>query len=71
MPVRITLDSYPSRTFDGRLETLSPVATASMMSARVRSFVAVFSIAGSDPHLLPDLAAAIEVEPASLEGTRR
>jgi HlyD family secretion protein len=71
MPVRITLDSYPSRTFDGRLETLSPVATASMMSTRVRSFVAVFSIDGSDPHLLPDLAAAIEVEPASLEGSRR
>ena len=64
MPVRITLDSYPSRTFDGRLETLSPVATSSGMSARVRTFVAVFSIVGSDEHLLPDLAAAVEFVPA-------
>ena len=71
MPVRITLDSYPSRTFDGRLETLSPVATSSGMSARVRTFVAVFSINGSDPHLLPDLGAAIEVEPVTPEGIRR
>jgi HlyD family secretion protein len=58
---RVTLDSYPTRTFDARLEHLSPVATASMMNARVRSFPAIFTIDGSDPHLLPDLAAAIDV----------
>ena len=68
MNVRITLDSYPSRTFDGRLENLSPVATASSMSARVRTFVAVFSVEGTDEHLLPDLAAAIDVPPAAAEG---
>lgn len=65
MKVRITLDSYPSRTFDGRLEQLSPVATSSSMSPRVRTFVALFSIEGSDEHLLPDLAAAIDVQPAA------
>jgi HlyD family secretion protein len=58
---RVTLDSYPARTFDARLEHLSPVATTSMMNQRVRSFVAHFSIDGSDAHLLPDLAAAIDV----------
>ena len=68
MNVRITLDSYPSRTFDGRLENLSPVATASSMSARVRTFAAVFSVDGADEHLLPDLAAAIEVQPSAAEG---
>jgi len=57
----IRLDSYPSKTFAGRLETVSPIAIASMMSVRVRTFVAVFSIEGADPHLLPDLAAAVEV----------
>lgn len=67
MTVRITLDSYPSRTFDGHLDSLSPVATASSMSARVRTFVAVFSVEGTDEHLLPDLAAAIEVQPGALE----
>lgn len=58
---RVTLDSYPARTFDARLEHLSPVATTSTMNQRVRSFVAHFSIDGSDAHLLPDLAAAIDV----------
>jgi multidrug resistance efflux pump len=65
MKVRITLDSYPSRTFDGRLEQLSAVATSSAMSPRVRTFAALFSIEGSDEHLLPDLAAAIDVQPAA------
>lgn len=58
---RVTLDSYPARTFDARLEHLSPVATTSMMNPRVRSFLALFTIDGSDAHLLPDLAAAIDV----------
>jgi HlyD family secretion protein len=58
---RVTLDSYPTRTFDARLEHLSPVATTSTMNTRVRSFLARFTIDGSDAHLLPDLAAAIDV----------
>ena len=61
---RMTLDSYPSKSFNARLETLSPIATTSTLSARVRTFVAIFSIEGNDPHLLPDLAAAIELTPA-------
>jgi len=63
MHVRLTLDSYPSRTFDGRLDSLSPVATVSSLSARVRTFVALFSVEGTDEHLMPDLAAAIDVDP--------
>jgi hypothetical protein len=58
---RITLDSYPGRAFDGRLEQLSQIGTISTMSNRVRTFLAVFSIEGSDPHLMPDLAAAIDM----------
>ncbi len=58
---RITLDSYPTRTFTGRLEQLSQIGAISTMSNRVRTFLAVFSIDGSDPHLMPDLAAAIDV----------
>ena len=57
----ITLDSYPTKSFNGRLESLSPIAMTSSMSVRVRTFVAIFSIEGSDAHLLPDLAAAVEV----------
>src|SRR5262249_41506177 len=59
--VRITLDSYPDKTFSGRLQQLSPIATTSAMSTRVRTFLAIFSIDGSDPHLLPDLAAAVDL----------
>ncbi|HEX7139350.1 MAG TPA: HlyD family efflux transporter periplasmic adaptor subunit [Vicinamibacterales bacterium] len=62
---QIRLDSYPSKLFRGRLEQLSPIGATSNMSQRVRTFVAFFSIEGSDPHLLPDLAAAVEIgEPA-------
>jgi HlyD family secretion protein len=67
-PARITLDSFPTKTFTGRLEQMSQIGAVSTMSNRVRSFLAVFSIDGSDPHLMPDLAAAIDVgEPSGEE----
>jgi len=59
---RITLDSFPSRQFIGRLEQLSPIGATSGMSDNVRTFLAVFSIEGNDPHLLPHLAAAIDLD---------
>jgi HlyD family secretion protein len=58
----ITLDSYPTRQFHGKLEQLSPIATTSALSPKVRTFLAIFSVAEPDPHLLPDLAAAIDVD---------
>ena len=61
-PARITLDSYPTRQFTGRLDQLSPVGATSGLSSRVRTFLAVFGIEGTDPHLLPDLSAAIDVD---------
>jgi HlyD family secretion protein len=64
---RITLDSLPTRTFAGRLQQLSQIGAVSTMSNRVRTFLAVFSVEGSDSHLMPDLAAAIDV----VDGDRR
>jgi HlyD family secretion protein len=64
-PATVRLDSYPSRVFEARLHSLSPVATPSALNPRMRSFLATFTIDGSDPQLLPDLAAAIDVGPAS------
>lgn len=61
---RVALDAYPVRSFDARLDHLSPVATTSSLNPRVRTFHAVFSVAGTDPHLLPDLSAAVDVVPA-------
>jgi HlyD family secretion protein len=66
---RITLDSFPTKTFTGRLEQMSQIGAVSTMSNRVRSFLAIFSIDGSDPHLMPDLAAAIDIEVSQTETT--
>jgi multidrug resistance efflux pump len=65
--VTVTLDSYPVRPFSGKVEYVSPVAITSTMSQRVRTFLAVFSVDGTDEHLLPDLAAAVDVP---IGGTR-
>src|SRR5262249_28746786 len=69
--VSITLDSYPDKKFLGRLQQLSPIASTSGMSSRVRTFLAIFSIDGADPHLLPDLAAAVDLQPAGDVAIRR
>jgi multidrug resistance efflux pump len=69
-PVRVTLDSYPSRSFPGKVEYVSPVAMTSSMSQRVRTFLAVFSVAATDEHLLPDLAAAVDVLEPAARGSR-
>jgi HlyD family secretion protein len=63
LPAKITLDSQPDRSFRARLTHLSPVATTSALSPRVRTFVALFDVEGTDDRLLPDLAAAIEIAP--------
>ena len=61
-PARISLDAYPELSFQGRVEHVAPVGTTSMLTNRVRNFVATVSIQGSHPKLLPDLSAAVDVE---------
>ncbi len=61
-PARISLDAYPELQFEGRVEQVAPVGTTSMLTTRVRNFVAIVSIKGSHPKLLPDLSAAVDVE---------
>jgi multidrug efflux pump subunit AcrA (membrane-fusion protein) len=61
-PARISLDAYPELHFQGRVEHVAPVGTTSMLTTRVRNFVATVSIQGSHPKLLPDLSAAVDVE---------
>ena len=61
-PAQISLDAYPDLRFHGRVEQVTPVGTTSMLTTRVRNFVAIVSIEGSHPKLLPDLSAAIDVE---------
>jgi HlyD family secretion protein len=61
-PARISLDAYPELQFEGRVEQVAPVGTTSMLTTRVRNFVATVSIQGSHPKLMPDLSAAVDVE---------
>jgi len=56
------LDAFPDLVFRGKLERISAMGAASGMNAYVRTFSAVFSVQGSDSHLLPDLAAAVDAE---------
>lgn len=63
------LDAFPDLIFKGKLERIAAMGTASGMNEYVRSFAAVFSIEGSDSHLLPDLAAAVDAELARRPGS--
>ena len=63
---KVYLDAYPELVFAARFVSASPVA-ASALGSPIKSFSAVFAIEKSDPHLMPDLSAAVVVEP---EGTK-
>jgi len=58
----VRLDAYPGLVFPAKLESLGPIATQGQFSDTVRNFSALFSIATSDPRLMPDLSAAVDVE---------
>jgi multidrug resistance efflux pump len=68
----VRLDGFPELSFKGRVEQVTPLAVSGM-SSTVRAFVAVVSIQGTHPQLLPDLTASVEVggPPApALKGSR-
>jgi multidrug efflux pump subunit AcrA (membrane-fusion protein) len=54
----VQLDAYPELSFRARLHSASPVATSAIGSP-IKTFAARFQIEGRDPHLLPDLSAAV------------
>jgi multidrug resistance efflux pump len=57
----VYLDAYPDIALPAHLEMASPVA-ASGWGSSIKTFNAVFRIDKTDPHLLPDLSAAVVVE---------
>jgi HlyD family secretion protein len=59
----VHLDAYPGLTFPGKLENIGPMGRSGDFSNRIRTFSAVFSIEGHDPRLMPDLSAAVDVQP--------
>ena len=56
------LDAYPGMTLPAILEELSPLGHTGQFTEAVRSFTARFSVQGTDPRLLPDLSAALDLE---------
>jgi HlyD family secretion protein len=67
---RVRLDAYADLVFDGQLESIDPMGKPGNFSSKLRSFSATFSIKGQDPRLMPDLSAAVDVEPAGAGGSR-
>src|ERR1700737_308592 len=59
---RIHLDAYPELVFPGKLEEMAPIGRSGSFSPRLRTFAVVFSVAGRDPRLMPDLSAAVDVD---------
>jgi HlyD family secretion protein len=61
-PVEIRLDAYPDLVFHGRTDLISAVGTSGSFSDRVHNFIILFTIEGTNPNLLPDLSAAVDIE---------
>ncbi len=61
LPVKIHLDAYPGLVLTGKLQRLAAIGVTSNLSDKVRTFTGLFEIDGSDPRLMPDLSAGIDV----------
>jgi len=60
-PAEVHLDAYPEKHFPGSIESISSIASPSSNSNRIRYFTVLITVHGSDPILLPDLTAAVDV----------
>jgi HlyD family secretion protein len=58
----IHLDAYPDLSFSAKVERIAAVAQTSAFYNKVRVFTVYFLIDGSDPKLLPDLSAGVDVQ---------
>ena len=58
----VRLDAYPDLTFPADFEAASPVASSALGSP-LKTFEALFHFEKNDPHLLPDLSAALDLVP--------
>jgi multidrug resistance efflux pump len=68
--VSVHLDAYPDLTFQGHLDSIDPLGQKGDFSAQLRKFSATFSIQGSDPRLMPDLSAAVDLAGENSAGSQ-
>src|SRR6202047_1779876 len=59
---KVHLDAYPELVFPGKLEEMSPIGRSGDFSSKLRTFAVVFSIAGHDARLMPDLSDAVALD---------
>ena len=64
----VQLDAYPDLSFQAHLISSSPVASSGLGSP-IKTFSARFRLDKSDPHLLPDLSAAVVLQPRAKGGS--
>ena len=57
----VHLDAFPSTAFPARFVSASPVATSGL-GTPVKTFAGRFVLQQSDPRLLPDLSAAVDID---------
>jgi hypothetical protein len=62
LPVIVRLDAYPDLQLPGHIATIGPIGLPGSFSTRVRAFIAVITIEGSNARVLPDLTAALDIE---------
>jgi multidrug resistance efflux pump len=60
----VHLDAFPQLTFGAHFDSASPIATSALGSP-VKTFSARFVLDQSDPHLLPDLSVAVDIQEPS------
>jgi HlyD family secretion protein len=67
LQAKMHLDAYPGIELGATLEDISPLGHNGRFSDAVRVFSARFSVQGTDPKLLPDLSAALDLDLGSQE----
>jgi multidrug resistance efflux pump len=63
----VHLDAYTDFVLPGQLESIDPMGTSGDFSTKLRKFSATFSVKGQDARLMPDLSAAVDVDPENTD----
>ena len=67
MHAKMHLDAYPGIELGATLDDLSPLGHNGQFTDTIRVFSARFSVQGTDPKLLPDLSAALDLDLSSAD----
>jgi len=66
----VYLDAYPDITVSAHVEFVSPVA-ASALGSPIKAFTALIKLDKTDPRVMPDLSAAVIIQPQVNSTARR